>query len=263
MNFNDFLIIYLACGAPFGVYYFFDKRKLVTTKQLLLFSLLTFIFWVPFAVLLVAKKKTFRNNLEVFTDDFENSSFLDVEIEKKLFSIQKHFEKILLQSNLTISIYEFREIAERYIGLTFAKQNAENSTKSVNNENEIFIISDSSNPEISSICLNRRNRSRLSYHQKNARRDFFDVLSKFLSSETDKKNLGILSIEFVTLLADSEAKNMLLEMFDELPQSDQISIVKNPENELWKTETHKPLPAKQLSIQLQTLTATANLRRKD
>lgn len=260
MNLNDFIIIYLACGAPFGVYYFFDKKNSLSSKRLWLESILVFFFWIPFSCnFLLKSKKNFKN----FVNYFDENPKLDSEPDKYIFSVQKEIEKIILKSNVELSIYEFREVAERYIGLTFAKQNAESITDFENMTSEFFKISENPNLNLSSVCFNRRNRNRLSFHQKNARRDFIDILKKILSADSDKKNLGFLVYEFVKLLNDSEAKNMLSKMFGDYQQITKKLIVKKPEIELWKTEQHKPLPASQLSIQFQTLSATANLRKKD
>jgi hypothetical protein len=260
MNLNDFIIIYLACGAPFGVYYFFDKKYSLPTNRLWFESILIFLFWIPFGFKVLVKNK---KNSKSLISDFDKSPTSDSEPDKYIFSIQKEIEKIILKSNVELSIYEFREVTERYIGLTFAKQNAESITVSENMTSEFFKISESPDLNLSSICFNRRNRNRLSFHQKNARRDFIDILDKVLLTNCEKKSLGFLACEFVKLLNDSEAKNTLSKMFDDYPQTEKKLIVKNTEIELWKPEKHKPLPASQLSIQFQTLSATANLRKKD
>jgi hypothetical protein len=241
MNFNDFLIIYLACGAPFGVYYFFEKRNSLRQNRLWLRAFSVFLFWIPFALLILV-----RNNKKPkpYVKEFAEIQSLDAEPENKIFTIQKEFEKILLKSNLNISIYEFREVAERYIGLTLAKQNEEHNTKKEKIESEIFTISSNGNNKISSICFYRRNRNRLSFHQKNARRDFLKVLDQLLSATSDKKSLDNLFYEFAKLLKDEKAQKAHLHLFGNFQQTNQNTNVKYSENEQWKTEIHKPLPAK-------------------
>lgn len=263
MTLNDLLIIYLSCGAPFGVYYFFDKKSEFSFRNLIFKSFLVFVFWIPLAFSLLLKKRFFGSRFDLLNTDFDKEFDSDLQTEEKLAFLQKQFEKILLKNNLTISIYEFREVVERYIGLSFAKRNAEHIINSVNKENEIFIISKNSNPALSTVCLNRRNRKRLSFHHINARQDFLKLIDEFFLSGADKENLSVLSFEFVKLLKDSEAENSLQKLFEKFLQSDKATVVSNTENDLWKTEAHKQSPANQLSIQLQTLTATANLRRKD
>src|SRR5688572_2946946 len=91
MNPNDFLIIYLACGAPFGVYYFFDKRNALPSNRLWLKTFLMVFFWIPFALkMLVINKKRTKGLKRVFAEQ----SVLDFDSDDKIFSIQKEFEKI-------------------------------------------------------------------------------------------------------------------------------------------------------------------------
>ncbi len=241
MNFNDLLIIYLACGAPFGVYYFFDNRNSLPQNRLWLRAFSVFLFWIPFALLILVRNK---KSPKAYVKEFAEIPVLDAEPENKIFTIQKEFEKILLKSNLIISIYEFREVAERYIGLTLAKQNDEHNTERERKESEIFKISSSENYKLSSICYYRRNRNRLSFHQKNARRDFLKVLEQLLSATSDKKSLDDLFYEFANLLKDEKAQKAHLQMFGNFQQTNQNPNVKYPENEQWKTETRKPLSAK-------------------
>ena len=263
MNVNDLIIIYLACGSPFAVYYFFDNRKLPAASYLLFKSTLVFLFWIPFALNILLK------NIKVIKSNPDKLS--DSDIYEKIFPIQKELEKLLIQSRLNLSIYEFREIAERYIGLTFAKQNAENNINQEIIESEIFEINGNDNIKVSSACFARRNRKRLSFHQKNAKRDFLNIISSLSATDAaDEKfseylheSVTFLSYQIATLLGDKEAQNAVLKMSGDFRQSNGNLIVKNTENELWKTEIHKPLPANKLSIRLQILTATANSRRKD
>lgn len=265
MNLNDFLIIYLACGAPFGVYYFFDNRTSPNVSFLFLKSFLIFLFWMPFALRMLLK------NTKLFKNNFDRISQTDSDIFNKIFPVQKEIEKVLIKSDLKLSIYEFREVAERYIGLTIAKQNAECITTNENTESEIFKIAENENTKISSICFNRRNRKLLFFHQKNARQDFLDIISKILSASADKQSRNILlsqivtafSYKLVTLINDTKAQADISVMSGDLQQNDLNLNVINMENELWKTEKHKPLPANKISIRLPTLTAVASFRRKD
>ncbi len=117
MNLTEFLIIYLACGAPFGVFYFFQNHTKLVLGKLWLNTIITFAFWIPFAYRHLHENKILN---KVFSSDAE--VILDVAQEKKLKSIQKQFENFLRESNLKISLYEFRETIDRYIGLTLINQ---------------------------------------------------------------------------------------------------------------------------------------------
>jgi len=257
MNLLDLLIIYFACGAPFGVYYFLKNRMRTDTRSLELKTFLTFLFWVPFALLLLKRSVNF--NASVL--NFGETHLVDSKREKEISSVQKEMEKILLASNLEISIYEFRETLERYAGLTLTAQTDEAKTSEY--EREIFHISNTNNVELGSICLNRRNRKRLSFHQSRARRDFFYLIGQLLESDSGETRLESLSNNLVRLLNDTEAENNLEEIFARSKQTlIRLNVVKS-EKELWKPERHKPSPAQPISPRLQTLNRTMNLRRKD
>jgi hypothetical protein len=86
MNLTDFLIIYFACGAPFGVYYFLQNRSDSVSSKLWLNAFFTFAFWIPIAFRLLRNNK-FLNKSVGF--DF-NARIIQ---EKKLYLIQKRLEK--------------------------------------------------------------------------------------------------------------------------------------------------------------------------
>lgn len=252
MNQTDFAIIYLACGAPFGVYFFLQNRRSEKVYLLWIRTILTFVVWLPFAILLLLKK--FR---------LDKKQFFSVNDEKRIFSIQKQIEEILVEKDSQISIYSFREIFERYIGLTAANYDQNNVTGA---EKEIFRISGSSNTELAAICYYRRNRKRLSFHHTLARQDFLKFTAQLFEMSSDQKKFAKLSIEFVKLLNDSEAENKLGELFRNDSQTEKGFAVNPLEKDVWNPETHKPLPINPISpisTQLQTMSLTTNLRAKD
>lgn len=251
MNLTDYLIIYLACGAPFSVYYFLQNRTKSVSSKLWLNTLITFAFWIPIAARLLRENKIFSNSVSA-----------EAIQEKKLNLIQKQLEKCLQESSLKISIYEFRETIDRYIGLTLANQI--HGEKISVAEKEIFRISENENVELAAICLSRRNQKRLSFHQTGAQQDFLHIINKLSEFSERKEIIGNLAVGFVKTLNDLEAKNQLEKMFMETSQTDKYFAVKQLEKDLWNTEIHKPLPTNPISTRFRTMTATTNsLRGKD
>lgn len=181
--------------------------------------------------------------------------------EKRLNLIQKQLEKYFQESSLKISIYEFRETIDRYIGLTLANQS--HSEKISLTEKEIFRISENKNIELAAICLSRRNQKRLSFHQKGARQDFLYIINKLLEFSQRKEVINNLVIEFVKTLNDLVARNELEKMFTKTSQTDKYFAVKQLEKDLWNTEIHKPSPTNSITTRFRTMTATTNLRGKD
>lgn len=260
MNLFDFLIIYLACGAPLGVYYFLQNRKTPHFKRLRLKTSLTFIFWLPFAYRILLESKLRQIP---FSKVFGRKPVLDANIEKNIHPIQKQLEKVFLESNLKLSIYEVREIFERYVGLTLTCQFEHKNSQTARTENEIFQIAKHKNAKLAAVCLHRRNRSRLVFHQTEARRDFLNLLSELFDSDSDREKLERSAIEFVTLLNDTEARDVIEKMFERETQTAESVRVKNTETAIWKSETQKPILTKPISTRLKALTATMNLRGKD
>lgn len=258
MNLTDFLIIYLACGAPFGVYYFLQNRTKAISSKLWLNTFITFAFWIPIAFRLLRENKFLNKSV---TAKFDTEQGLDATQEKKLNLIQKQLEQILQESSLKISIYEFRETIDRYIGLTLANQS--HSRKASIAEKEFFRISENENVELAAICLSRHNQKRLFFHHIQARQDFLHFINQLSEFSSDKKIVGNLAIEFVKILNDFEADTLLEKMFSSTSQTDKYFAVKQLEKAIWNTEIHKPLPTNQISTRFQTMTATTNLRGKD
>ena len=253
MNQSDLTIIYLACGAPFGVYYFLQNRRLKQKKIFWTYTTFAFILWFPFAVYLL------WNKLSV-----DRSQLLTVNEERSIFSIKKQIEAILPHTNSQISIYNLRETFERYVGLTRAIY-AENN-KSTDAEKEIFRISVNSNVELAATCQHRRNRKRLFFHQTLARQDFLQTIAELSELNSNKKKLGKLSLEFVKLLKDFEAQEKLEKIFTNASQfeekfannsqTNKNSAVKYLEKDLWNSEIQKPPPVNPISTRLQTMSAT-------
>lgn len=190
MNFFDILIIYLTCGAPIGVFYFLQTRKDKITLAGCAGTILTFLFWIPFLIHLIngkLSKKSFAN---------KNN------LENKIFEFQKYLENILQINDSQISIFEFRELFNRYVGLTIA---AISETEVDDSKQNLFQIVESANPNIGAICLARKNFQKLSFHQKQARREFLRLISSLLISITDREFFLQTTADFFTILKDREA----------------------------------------------------------
>lgn len=258
MNLNDLIIIYLACGAPFAVYYFLQNRNFQETKILWLKTLFRFVFWIPFAFRLVARRHLFTN---LYSNEFDRKSNSDAKKEAEIFSIQKQFENNLRDNHPKLSIFEFRETFERYTGLTLELQNG--SEEIAAREKEIFRVTNHQNKKLAEICLHRRNRQRLIFHQNLARRDFFEVLGQLTKTTVEKQSLYEKAFKLVSLLNDSEAQKTLEELNKQSLQTQEKTNVRNLEKELWNSEKPQPTPASQISANMQALTATANLSPKD
>lgn len=237
MSVIDFLIIYLACGSPFVVHYFLHHHR---SNRFILKTLPVVFVWFPYAFRLLHQK---------ITKEFSG---------EKIEFIQKQFEKNLPQK---ISVFDFRETAGRYVGLTQASQfqDSHPTAKEIN----FFRLFQNKNAKLAARCLNRRNRKLLLLHQTQARQDFLQTLAVLLETAEEKKNLGRLAVEFVSLLKDDQAEISVKNLIKTHGQTPQPLTVHDLEKDLCKSDTHKPQPAKQIPVRLPTLTATANSSAKD
>ena len=242
MNVYDFLIIYFACGAPVGVYYFLQNRHKTERQKLLLKTFLVFAVWMPFVW------KHFRDR---FNNNFDGGLFSDAKLAEKIQVARARLEKSLAETNPNLSIYEIREIFDRYVNLTHSSQIDDADHQYASEAEELFKIAGHRNAKLAAICLERRNRKELIFHQTLARLDFLDLLA-------GKEKLSATAIEFVSLLNDTQAKDAIEKM-----QTVEEPFVKDAEKQLWNSETHKPAFTKTISTRLKALTATTSLREKD
>jgi hypothetical protein len=172
--------------------------------------------WIPFSFRLLQRKVTSKLN-------FDKNIVSDSEIEV----IQKEIEQIVFENNTKLSIFEFREIFERYVGLTLNKK----QTRIGENETEIFRVAKRENVKLGAICLHRRNQFKLKYHQTLARRDFLKVINEFQS-----KKLQVSSLKLFRILEDDEAEKTL--------------NVNKSELDVWNT--NQPNFTRKMSLTLQT-----------
>lgn len=259
MNIRDLLIIYLACGAPFGVYYFLQNRNRIETKILWLKSLLRFVIWIPFAFQIVARNSFLT---KLYNNSFDKTSETDLKIELEIEEIKKFLERIVsAAAALPFSIYEFREAFDRYVGLSAELRDDCKEISAA--ETEFFRITNHDNKKLAEICLNRRNRKRLSFHQKIAQRDFFEICKKLFDNSAEPQTLIVKAVRLAALLDDFEAQRIFENLSYEYLQFQEKQNVRNPENEIWNSEKHKLLTDNKISTNLQTFTAAANLSNKD
>jgi hypothetical protein len=252
MNPIEIFILYLACGAPFGVYFYFQNRN---SRAAVLKAFLTVVVWIPYALRLLNANVTKKISVSKF-DALEES---DSALRQKLDELQKRLTRILPESRTGVSVFEFREVVERYAGLTLARQTDEPGA----NESELFKITNHQNTPLGTKCLHRRNRLRLEFHQRLASRDFLKLLSKLSVFEAEKLRAN--ALEFVTLLNDGETRRAVENLFAESSQIARDFVVIQGEKAVWNSKEHKPPRVKPISVPLtsRAMTATTNLRKPD
>jgi len=237
---RDFFIIYLACGAPAGVYFFLQNRTKINFPSLCLKSFLTAIVWIPYAFKFLHEfvTKRFPRN-EVFEKSFLGDTF-----EEKLRQIQENLLIAATEDNRATNIFELREVLGRYVGLTRLCQTARPGDNPTAREKEIFRVTGHKNTNLAAKCLRRRNLSTLEAHQNKARRDLLREFERLNLKVSNRLKFGSLIIEMTTLVGDTQATKDLYKMFDEFSTIEQNTIANSLERNFWKTKEPKSLQAK-------------------
>lgn len=238
MNLSEILIVYLACGAPFGVHFFLQNRREKDFSTIFLKSFLTVFVWIPYALRLLHSSITKK----LIIKDFVKLSRTDAMRMKNLDALQREIWQYAATQNPEISVFEFREVFERYIGLTLALKDSAAETP----DSELLNTANHPNRILGAKCLLRRNRLRLEFHQTLASRDFLRLLSAM--REKDSEKLRIPASEFVKILEDAETLQAVESLFVVSPQRNRLTAVKESENEVWNTNRHKPHHARRISV---------------
>ncbi|HEX8636555.1 MAG TPA: hypothetical protein VF692_00720, partial [Pyrinomonadaceae bacterium] len=248
MKVFDFLIIYLACGAPVGVYFYLQNHRRLFSKQLWLKTILNFLFWIPL-VLQIIRKSRFLHNF--FRADSDSANETSAEDEKRVYVAQKRIENIIGENKKGASVYEFREVCDRFVGLSLAVLNSRDAP--AEHEKEIFRIAFRQTTELSARCYHRRNRKRLFLHQIDAEKDFLQTIDSIAEFVSDRTEFCRAALEIVTLLKNERAQAILAREFAERTQTERMTPVKQTEKDLWISARRLPPNAQQISMDSPTL----------
>lgn len=259
MNLIDLIIIYLTCGAPFGVYYFLQQKELFNSSKLWLNSILVTLFWIPYALRLFHSFVTTK----FLKSQFAENTFSDSAFKDKIDEIEKKFAQILLEEKVDFSIFEFRETFQRFVGLTIVTKDINYASLNDETEHDLFSITNHQNGKLATKCLNRRNRLRLKAHQNLALKDFLQMLEKIDSCLVEKEKFRLLAIDFVKLLDDVQTQIELNKVFQNSPQTVTGFPVKKMENEVWNPIETKQLPTHKTHLNLPTLSARVMMSKRD
>lgn len=166
MDLIELIVIYLACGAPFGVYQ-------ATSKQnARLESLMAFLLWPIFAARLLRVRLARRPSV----------------IENRLDALRIEMEKAAFPNTDIQALFDFREVFDRFTGLA----------EHVNAAKQLPAIG-SSDQDLQTRCLDRRNRNRIARHYMQAREEFVGLIAVL---STDNTALIALAVELTDHLGD-------------------------------------------------------------
>jgi hypothetical protein len=256
MNLTDLIIVYLACGAPFAVYFFLQNRENLNPVRLWLKTILVSLFWFLYGYVFLHRFVTKKLHNSQFAEKNQADSLKKLKIDE----FEKTFAQYLLQNNGGISLFDFRETFERYVGLTLLLfQTDEN----VPTDSEFFRIAEHQNAKLGQICLQRRNRLRLLAHQTQAREDLLKIFSEMRRNAFDTKKLEFSMVEFFKIIEDDEANKFLVQIFRQPTQTEKTFPVRDLEIELWNSKEPKTLTARQTTLSLPIIQTTTVLPKPD
>ncbi|HTK37741.1 MAG TPA: hypothetical protein VL325_04550 [Pyrinomonadaceae bacterium] len=217
MTFSDYMIIYFSAGAPFAVFAFLQRsnRSLVLR---LAYSAVTSLAWPVTATIFIYHRF------------FHTTETPEHVLDHRIQGIRDRMEQSIRRDGVAISVQEWRQTFERYIGLTLAIAEMEDQSDS----HELFEVAGNKNGKLGTVCLNRRNRSRLLFHHTDARNEFLDALIR-AGRRRDSLDLAI---ELADLLNDADALSDLMAMRAE--QKSVRTPVIDMEQEVWNPPTPKP-----------------------
>lgn len=185
MNLIDLLIIYFACGAPFGVYQFTNVQTSLNAK--VLWQIFWHIgCWPVFAALALKERISIGRH--------KTASLVD----RRTDFIRSEIEHLVFDGESVSTILDFREILFRYAGLL----QATNVIVPADSAGELFYFGNTENKALSSACLARRNRRKLAFHQSIARNEFTDMMSELTNAHENRTEILELAIELANGVDD-------------------------------------------------------------
>lgn len=204
MNIADYIVIYLALGAPLSVYSFLQNRDVETSRRIA-WSIFTLLFWIPAAVRLARRSFTnaysgitFVSDVDLDADDADLAELRE-DLKSRLVRLER--EQKRYPGDLT-------EAIDRYVGLGIASQARVQQTGDLSID--LFRAAGRSDEKLAAICLMRRNQRRIERHHTKARRDFLDLFENAGTKDPVEANNAIqAAIKLAALLKDRKTANAL------------------------------------------------------
>lgn len=191
MAVTDLIVVHFALGSPFAVYRI--TRGNIRSPRSAVAVGVYFALWPIFAAAFIRDWFSISSNHPV-----ENA------LDEKIRDLKSSIESLVFSNTLMSSIFDFREIFDRYVGLTLALLDDFAPTS-----NELFTISGHKDPSLAMKCTVRLNRRRLLIHQTQASDEFVEMIRHITSSHSNKNEVIWLGLQISALLKDRETYNKL------------------------------------------------------
>ena len=233
MRISDAIIIYLAIGSPFAVHHFLKAGRDHTSSDILR-AIPAFLFWPAYVIWVTFRVKLTKDDRIV--NSSENNS-LDATLDKKVDAVTSALETFFRDSFPETTLLEYRDILDRYIGLTRALRSDRSDRPGPFSK---IVPGTAENAELNSICINRRNRKGLEAHRNRARVDFLGLVSEVADIDGSHSAFVNLALELSRIISDTEACREIEMMGKRGVQTMVENPVNNVEREVWHSQKHKP-----------------------
>ncbi len=212
------IIIYLACGSPFGVYEL-TRGDQTSPPANFAAAISSFIFWPVIGVLLVWRgiRRRKDGRLPAF----------------RIEQIRSEIECIAFANMPAAALFEFRDVYYRYTGLAEAAANSEGSSIGT----ELMAVTADVHRAAAAKCLARRNGEKLEFHKVLARNEFVDLISQAAASSPHAAKIVALASGLAEDLFDHEAVEDLAAMANVRRPTRKGSLVET-EEEVWRSPIH-------------------------
>ena len=172
MTFSEAFIIYSSLGAPVAVYYYQHQRKL-QDRNIAIQTLTAFLLWPAALAKIIINNSAIRP-----VNEFDESANSDVsdELLQEIFELAK---RELNQNGRGGEVAEFREMIERYAGLSSASRSRHLQLKTAV---EFFAAAGHPKPELAAACRTRHAAEKLQAHSEAAAAELLQFFSRFNAS---------------------------------------------------------------------------------
>lgn len=203
MTLIDFLIVYLSVGAPFGAYRFIRSRKAHFAPAAIRTVIATLVWPV------LVGRSDFLKRLWKTAHGTVLRTGGGTKLDSEIASARSFFEDRADLSGLNLR--HFREIFDRYAGLSAAKLESEGPASSTHAE--LLKAAGLERNFTSERCVDRRYRTRIEFHLDRARADLLGELSKIITGDHRIEELEQKALKFARVLEDDFAQKRILRLF--------------------------------------------------
>lgn len=225
MNPSEAAVIYFSIGAAVGAHYFFKADRIERRRRSVRAKVMTVVFFWPAYSIYAAFNSLIKEDLLGY---FASAASSDSKNIAEIRCAQKNLEALLPGGSETNGLYAWREILDRYSGLSLA-----DAVPFEPQSFEFLQYARSPVQKTQVICLNRRNRERLTLHRNSARNEFLTSFAHLLTIADNPDKAGLAAVEFAKLLNDDEAAIRIEQLVADLKQTRLAMPVRELENRTW------------------------------